>query len=342
MSQQEETTLQKFERIWGKEMLMTRDWQECMKKWREDLTLDTRLSILHYGFHYPATSGIHTAPTWEEGARDRINFYLDLADGWQDSLRHLNEGHCTIDTCAGWFNSLGELRRHIVRLAFKTLCYDVFKDNRKERDGAPPDWLEMINDPAILRKLIWFFRIGPMGERWSGHLVNLPREDASKDEDVRIAREFAYQLCRMAWATHENIVGVDHRSDLKNIQALKAEFIPILFGLSKLDILLAKDFGGEGATNVDFRSLLALRRLTTGFQHYLPPLEGTSHVFRYPVSLDEACYAGNQAARVWIQLRSIRRARRHLEKIEELARRQQKLDYEAATLAGKRAAVRPR
>ncbi len=197
------------------------NWNHWKKLWDETSVFEFRHSLLHFGFKVKCDT------QWQYD--ERIIFYLEIADGFNESFEFYRENP-----------SLQKLARK----AFEVLCQTFFK---QEENGHDSNLFQRLEEQTVSGKLLWFFRSNKYGG-----LHNFWRAPKS-DHHAQTAKEFALELCEFILENKQEVIR-------KNQHAV----IDLLAGLGKLDILRNKKYD-----LVDDACLAKLEAMSIGYDcHY--------------------------------------------------------------------------
>lgn len=273
------------------------DWKEWKEHWRKETRADFLHSLLHFGFEVEVYS--------HEEAVERICLYLDIANGAFDyrTFRSYSHGSGGRPPCRFGkdITDRSDLQYILSRKAFQMLCQQLFK-NTSEDDV--PSWLRITADQQVFSKLLWFLRLDE-----DGRIYNLFMADG---HNAKIARNFAEEFCCFIWKCQE-INSLDYIPDgiRETFRKGMPSMIEILFGLRKLDLLLAR----KRYETIDAECEEKLQELALSFKLYISS-DGVSH--RKPKTVEEACFAGSQAAQVLLVVRTMRAEATKFKQLQEL------------------------
>jgi len=299
-----------------KEIGYIANWTEWKLRWEKETQTELLQSLLYYGFEVKVET--------DEEEVDRVCFYLEMADRCFDY--HAFE---TSDDCICYhlgksrfgknIESKKDLRQSVSQRAFQVLCQKLFK-NTEEGHHYIPSWLRLVVIPQIFSKLLWFFRLNE-----EGRISNLWRATGFNLETAeKFVREFSF----FAWRYSEiNFYGRLPDGAEETFQEARVSMLEILFGLKKLDFLLEK----ERYKTVDEECERKLEELSLSFKlYYLPKYLCAEHK---PKTIEEACFAGSQAAEVLILLRKKKQEAARLEQLQEQKERRQDADKKIKELS---------
>jgi len=281
--------------LMAKEIRWISDWSKWKKYWEKESQAEILHSLLHFGFDVDARN--------TEEAIERICLYLDIADGcfcldtFYVNFREDHSGPRWVDHSKG-------VRRALSEKAFQTLCQKFFKDSRREGYSDVPSWVPYAAVSEIFSKLLRFFRVDKRG-----NISNLRGEG----HNVEIARTFAAEFCFLAWKCDDYPPYYQALSDevAETFRQAKPQMLEIMWGLGKLDFLLKS----ERYRTLDEKCEQKLEELALSLDGNFP--DG-GRFFRKPKTVDEACYANSQAARVLILLRIMRDQESHFGELRDL------------------------
>lgn len=269
------------------------DWSRWKEIWRETSEVEILHSLLHFGFDVYTRS---------EEFTEKVNFYLELADGYRASYNFNSSSdpkwQCDLETPFGR-KKFPEVRQVLSQKAFQILSQKIFKDSSK--DGGLPSWMHMVIRKEVLEKIIWFFR--PDKDGW---IENYPADESHLFE---IVEKFLVDLCKIVWSDSKYIERYGEW-----LESMYPDLVEILYGIRKLDLLFDREC--QFITNDDgfvLKSIMdKLEELALKYEFYF------NNKRRRPININEAYYGGSQAARIHILLSVKNAERKRLQKIWEL------------------------
>ncbi len=294
------------------------DYESWLEAYNKASTIGEKIGLLHRGF-----------PRRHDWA-PAIQFYLSEAEGHSD----LNPDYFLTDEekkerflRAQALGKLGGERQRVAKKAFDVLVSEIFKDTRGKMD-ATPSWQPLIEGEGALAAVLHFFRIDE-----DHRFVNLTHSVAEHKREV--VREFLFSLARYGWepsATRDQY----ESSWAKNLYvSFRPQFIEVLCGLGRLDYLQnRKDI--EERSAIGELELEKLTELAMARELYFSGAIWHSSGSRHfkPETIEQAAYAGSQAAQVAILLRERLKVQKHFREIADAYRRRKAADQELGRLAG--------
>jgi len=273
------------------------DWKEWRKLWQEESRADFLHSLLHFGFEVKTYD--------EKEVIDRVCMYLDLANGafdYRTFRSYPNDRFMGYNRFDKEITTYQDLRYIISQKAFQMLCQHLFK-NTSEDDK--PSWIWPVVLPQVFSKLSWFFRV----DNEYQDIYNL--SDVT-GHNAKIAKDFAREFCFFAWKCDEFPLA-DRLSDeiRETFRKARPSMIEIMFGLKELPFLLEE----ERYRTFDEECEKKLEEMALSHELYLFPHAVVKHK---PGTIEEACFAGSQAAQVLILLRKIQEQGALYDKLAEL------------------------
>ncbi|MDO8558888.1 MAG: hypothetical protein Q7R84_01005 [bacterium] len=289
--------------VMEKEISYIRSWGRWKELWEKTTEADILHSLLHIGFAVPVDEGETV---------DRILWYLNMADKRKSYFNfRKNEDKDLrfqrIIMGGKEINNFEDIRLLLVQKAFQALCQNFFKNTGKEHNNHW--WLPMVLDPQVLEKLFWFFRLDEDGRFFN--------RQHPEDHNTLIVAEFIRNVCEFIWNYEDSYSRWGVRFNDEIIEALRQarpNTITILFGLKELDFL----FNLERHHGLNVGCMKRLKKLAMGFDLYLPSPDASRDAYRKPLTIEEACFGGSQAARVLISLRVIQAEKGRFCDIREL------------------------
>lgn len=275
-------------------------WEHWKELWDKTDELEILHSLLHFGFDIYTT---------DEQYSEKMTFYLELADGYDDSIIF----HSANDaTRSGYYETAfgrkmnNELKQLLSQKAFHVLCKNIFKDAREKQvlHTPRPSWFYPVFQEAIFKKILWFFRTNKYG-----CISNAHSNEKHLKKTVEI---FLYDLCKCVWSEDKYLCECTAW-----LEPLYPELIAILHGIRRIDILLDRDVKKNITDNEGYTLKSVMNKLEKLALEFEKSYNGEK---RRPTSLNEAYYGGSQAAKVYILLSIEDKERRRLEKIQELER----------------------
>jgi hypothetical protein len=296
-----------------------RDWSEVKKRLQETSNFEEIMSLLHVGLKVIPTRGGYRDMKWEDAVRDRLLFYIDLADGSsrfsRTNLRGPEERNFEFSkifkTAFGEFTGQENLRKAITQAACKAFCFDFLKgvseggpDNKSEL----PSWFRTFQeDPIILDMIIWFLRLEPNSDV---RFVNCGSKGCFSKEDRNsgVIYNFAIKLCEIAFADSLGSIGLDDSrwSDIKVFWKTRAKLIPVLVGLDRLDLFIRQYRKENIPDGISVNDQVEILKLLAMMPRNLPDkIIRHNKAERIPDSLEEAAWSGSKPARALLLYNSL-------------------------------------
>ncbi|GEM_PF-1625936 len=281
-------------------------WEKWKELWAAATAAEIKHSLLHFGW---ATGG----------GVEKVCLYLDLADGYLDKdnfrlpeevARGWQYNKRDFGTPLGRFEYAYQLRQAVSTKAFQVLCQKFFKNTDVEARRDEPSWLCWVKEDAVLEKVLWFLRTeSAIGDF---KLRNLPRRLRDSDNHQKVLREFALGISMFALGIPRlSISGRDvcwNNAILegKLLHDKHSEVVELLNGLGCLGVLL-----GECKYPLSEEGLAKLKEIALREQWIRLP----GYEKRSPCSIEEASYAGSEAAQVYLILQTNNKEKRRLEEL---------------------------
>ncbi len=313
------------------------NWHQFLMRWNKyakDDDILAMLGLLHGGRSFPFVPQGYGEVAYDEVDRDV--FYLSIADGWNtEDLRDgdRDDGFPAIYLGGVGYSYRRQLRSHVARKAFDVLCQTFFKLEGPDRD---PDLEKVrgrrgeIASERLLLALQDFFRIEKsVGEGY--HIRNLRRFPGGHTHGEEMARGFLFNLVQLVWGWEKASqmargAAADNLPPRDRLEKAKPWAIDVLSILGKLDVLYEHELDRVSLKHI--RDIAMQTRLSS-FRH---PVSNDRRV----ATLDEACYAGSQAAIFLRTYESNRAERRRLQAVLEAERRLKAAKREVENLSGQK------
>lgn len=322
-----------------------KNWHQFLTRWNryaEDGDLFAMLGALHEGWAFYRGSSRYGEPEYD--AVDRVVFYLGIADNWRDDHRNFGEGVSRRLTryVSGKevHETQNELSQRVAKKAFEILCHGFFRltesDDRWPSREITRTGRGEIASERLFSALTDFFRVE---DNMFGRLRvrNLP-EDTRVSHGEGLARSFLLNMVGNIWEWKEEEI----KSWLKQEENAKvmASNISTRDRLEKakpwtIDVLsLLGSLGVLYQYELDDASLKHIRDIAmqTEMSRYTYPVSTDRRV----VTLDEACFAGSQAAIFLRTYESNRAERRRLQAVLDAERRLENAKRDVEKLSGKK------
>lgn len=321
-------------------------WAEWFKLAQAATTFEQKLGLLHVGFDVEVQANGKKAIPGKPTSTDRLKFYFGVADGWTNASHFRYEGLLWSDEESYFVGrdkhhnalkrTVSEQRHLLARKAFDMLARNYLRPmlewlkEANHRDHGEDAWVRrFLFDPAFLM-IQEFFAIENGGVR----NLSGPYCDRSPSEDLAV--EFLLKLPKLLWSWQEDEIESYDSAETKAqkerdnpvarqvVAAAKLWIIEVLAELRKLDLLKPWLINGFDESCVTKLKEIALRRaLMQNFHHVLKD--------RRAATIDEACFAGSEAA--WLlkqrelmvresdRLQAIRHAQRERDNADERVRK---------------------
>ena len=291
--------------LFSREIRPIRNWCEWLERWQSAATLEEMLGLLHVGFNVPIEKTCYEETEYHY--KDKIIFYLNIADGWKSSLLLRRDGddgraeyrfgvdrHGNIQK-----KNLSQLRQVLATKAFDVLCMSFFRlEELSEVNNR--DFMcvwERVLGKELFPMILKFFR----AEKdcfGTHHIRNLSgHEDSSHNEKEAIT--FLLNMAKFLWEWEEvEIRSWDkkpeetqrYNSEMRTFLEKEAKpwMVEVLSTLGRLDVLEKKKLSLSKQCLAKLKEI-ALR---CELSHHKDPVMKDRKV----ANLDEACYAGSKAA----------------------------------------------
>ncbi|MBI2109421.1 MAG: hypothetical protein HYT93_04610 [Parcubacteria group bacterium] len=304
------------------------NWHEWLQRWNTTNVFDEMLGLLHVGFDVPLHKCDYSEP--EYSSHDRIQFYLTIADGWEDAFLFRPQGksldelkYYNVHGNRSNRNSIGEheLRQFVARKAFYELVDHFFKLDEQgpwyeHFEEKWNEWLKPSDSPNLFVAVQKFFRT----EKNFDHIVirNLPvKEEGRRSHQEKQVIQFLRKFIHFIWESEEDDAIIGYA---------KPWSIGILSALGELNTLRKWIF------MLDKKSLEKLKELA--LQNELKDYKHPVSAHRLVKSVEEACFIGSPEALLLVEhkVRTKERARlvaiqKAEEKKAEAERNLQKLTH---------------
>lgn len=309
-----------FQRRFLQSVRPPENWEEWLEiATRGDQTFYEKLGHLHgifnvqMGRHREYDIEKQEYPPYRES--ERLILLFEIADGWADPANFDWRSSGERFSGAGYRNeertyfvgygrgnthirTESEQRQALARKAFDLLCANFFKtsvlERPQDREVADEALAYRIVSGPLLPALKRFFRIE------EGRIRNLSRHDDRRTDGEKHAVNFLLNLSKLLWEWKDLPIrwsGSDEEKaqqekENATMRALVLEARPwtieILARLGKLDLLVKQVLAMDTAC-LDKLAEIAMRAELRSYQH--PVMKD-----RKVATIDEACYAGSQAA----------------------------------------------
>jgi len=289
-----------------KEITRIPSWGAWLEHWNRPEACEAELlGLLHSGFTF---FGDYTRvfPA-------NVCFYLEVADGSR------NESFFSSRQLYGGEDTRQKMLLRLSRKALKMLCQYFFRRANKESEMAP--WEDLVVDPAVFEKLLWFFR--PMYFR---HESNFPPYPSSftkpnfEDETLRTFLQdfFKFVLTfkslppRGKWHSEKELARDAQAREM--FIAAYPRILEIMDEMGSLDLLSPKvpyqsesiTLGAAGMAKLEELAMIKNKRFGNEVERY--------------ESLEAAVFDGCQAASVLAILRIRQAEGERQEQIKEAER----------------------
>lgn len=302
MPAQQNPTQQHIHPLLQREVWSITSWKQFLEYWSATQTMEQMVGLLHVGLAIPYTDQ-------DCGIRDRIVFYLQIADSWEfgDILIGPNEStdreytYGIDEDCQLLKASRCDLRKMVAKKAFSILCSHCFKlelgvnaDDRRYLFGF--GWYDAFS-AKIFPALMDFFRI-TRGNWKNSRIGNIPiLETHQKKVTERFLGNMFKYACRRVEEIETRTLrtgfcGKDEVVEKERLEAAKAPLVERLLwvdgGVAILEEYLLK---------LNEQCLKVLKE--EALRAELTEWDGHPVRSRRPVaSIEEACYVGSPAAQL--------------------------------------------
>jgi len=258
-------------------------YDEWLKKFKETINVEEILGLLHCGLDdYSTSNNIEFS--------DIVIIYFQYANGYN---RHYcyPTFHYDKNSYSKFINdktkiSLLTLRQKISKKALSILCQRFLKNENIPFGSENPLWWILTiqeSDNGVLDEIIRFF----------SHNRNLPVLK-SNDNNIRILREFLYNLSILAWTCNDrlnNPLKIELAKIPECLIKYRKKFIYFLWHLDKLDFLVKN---WRLLSQKDFETI---KNLANNLEN---------HTSKISISFEKALMQGNSMAICWNTLKRIR------------------------------------
>jgi hypothetical protein len=319
-----------------------RDWGEWLDLWEAAESFQTLNGLLHVGFSVNLpwrTEDRENGKDWH----DRVLFYLQVADRWKE------HGWCVTESEAnerffiglnekgeGVHKNAGELRGKLSEKAFAMLAGHFFNAelwDLYEHRKFFWIWNGIGSSERLLAELAHFFRLdgsAVLGSR----MVNLGWRDQSHHEvrAEKFLKNFATYLWE--WQTGEPWTGDEEkkRAHRERVAAHHARLgAAKLWVVESLDALHQLSFLERWMDRLDKPVLGKLQEIAmrTELKSYSHPVKDHRKV----ATLEEACYAGSDAAWLLARHKLLTREGKRLRSIQEAQEERDKAEQKIKKLS---------
>lgn len=280
------------------------DWKEWLDLWQKANTFEELYGLIQTGFN----CGTYA----DDSLEDRICFYFDLADGYNNEI----SAQLTGDSRKNQKNI-----ESLAKKAFGVLCDNFFASDNEQRQ---PLWKRFIAKEKIFKKLLWFFR--PTG---FGVENNFPSAIyTSSKKEFGIINEFLanFYTYVLKYKPEVSFTGVKKELEV-TVEKMLAEARPFIVAMMEesghLKILMDKEI------NLDDDSMAQLYRMSMT-KHWS---FNVARIDEYS-SLEEAIYFGSRPA-VYYKIMQIKKEEAERQKkIKELENQKRIAESELKKLLG--------
>jgi hypothetical protein len=317
-----------------REILPIKNWHEWLARWEDAKDFQWMESLLHVGFTIPLEKRAYGEKEYDEVDRNR--FYLSIADGWADArlleLPTDGDKRYLIGYNPSWNRiekTLPEIRQQLAQKAFKMLCLNFFKvgltAGGDHGDEFNQIWQRSIVSERLFPSIQHFFRVVNNGS-------SIPNLSSWRKEELHAQEEavaFLVKLAKFMWGWREPTAchyDSDKEQAMQRFASMRARIdvakpwmIEVLVSLKYFEVVRARILQLDQACLAKLREIALRNEL----RRYIHPVAKD----RLVATVDEACFAGSEAA--WLikehelmirennRLKAIREAEERKEAAEE-------------------------
>jgi hypothetical protein len=332
------------------------NWHELITEgWQKARTLRDMLSVLHHGFAVSLQYQNYEEPRYDE--IDRLLFYFTQADGWADRyILELPNDDRGLGCFIGYdgngnkiVKSQSEMRHSVAQKAMEGLCTNFFKKADKvvkSRDeGFSHIWTKLVLSERLFPVIQNFFRAEQVRFGSGLAIRNLPhRGILSEDKRSHIEGAIINFLLNLNsllwlwekpdtkwWGDQKEQADKTFAATQANIELAKPWMVEVLSNLGRLDAL------EEWILQLDRPCIYKLEEIALrqklGYHHHVGQYIGDD---RFAETLDEACFAGSEAAWFLKRYMLFKKEDKRLRAIRETESQMIEAQQRLQQLAGKR------
>lgn len=283
------TTVQAVHPLLQKDLDCIHSWVKWKEIWVGEKHVECLSGLLHAGFNVRVYD--------DNEVRDRVFFYLGVADGYRSELRKQGEfwQYDRLFHLTSELTPEPKVRQHLAQKSFEELGKHVFK-NQNRLDQKPSWFWLLTHNYSILDAVLAFFL--PQGTL-EPKIRNLDPD--AREHHQEVATKFLIDLCVFAL----NLPNVRHEDPCREeLQKRHPQFLRVLAGLHRLDLAPRKQ------CDADEQCLEMLKQIALATKLWLPSSpDYWQKKHRLPTTLDEAVYGGSHAAALYMELQV--RSREH-------------------------------
>lgn len=317
-----------------------RNWAEWLVRWDEAPTSNELLGLLHVGFD--VYFGRFHGDKQDYVPEDRIAFYLDVADGWNDAYFKLNDlEDDDTEYFVGYdgsgnrkYASVYKLRGELAEKANRMLCMHFFKRSDLCMSNADYEtmywWRKLVENDELFPKIMHFFRFE------KDRIINLGKSDAPIPQQhthsflMNLAK-FLWMWCEEEIHSYDPLQKAAETNEINGIMRRRVEeaklwIIEVLAQLKQLDTL-EPWFLELSEPCLDKLREIALR---SELRKHSTPVNKS----RLVATIEEACLAGSKAAWFLEKHRIMKRELERLTEIQEAERAQKAAAQRVEELTG--------
>lgn len=335
--------------LFSREIRPFHNWKEWLDRWQAAVCIEEMLGLLLVGFNVSLENHVYGEKKYD--LIDRLIFYFTIADGWDnhyllevpgEEKRKYGFG-CDKD---GYVTEKGqsELRQVLAQKAFNTLCLNFFKANLKKCDMTEREknqskyfWETVIFSEQLFPVIQNFFRAEKEECGNDFRIRNLSNgsyrlEHQSHNEQQTL--NFLLDMATFIWEWREREVysHSSHKDDeikwnvemRSRVDESKPWMIELLAGFNKLGLLRKWILELDNECLAKLKEIALRNKLS---RHLYPVGED-----RLVATIDEACYAGSEAAWFLKEHEIKTKENNRLEKIRTAEQAIEKADRELKNL----------
>ncbi len=311
----ENTTPEAIHDLFSRPIRPIFNWAEWLEHWQKATVIEEMLGLLHVGFNVPVNSRRKYGEK-EYTEQDRLIFYFGLGDSWMSSFGLSGEeedhsfqfdvgfdahGNCISKT-------VQDLRQMVATKAFGSLYQNLFRaelqpriDNDDRGDDAHRIYWENILITELFPVIMHFFRAEqPTNDRTDVRIRNLRLHRDEPSHQEKTALGFLLKMAQFLWrweeveirtymnATAQATVRSGNEHIRQKIDSAKPWMVEVLCEAGRLDILAKYWLKLDKVTIAKLKDI-ALRGELKAYKHFVKK-------DRRVRNLDEACFAGSEAA----------------------------------------------
>lgn len=286
------------------------DWKSFFRQWQASTSFEEMMGLLQYG--HRGNLKWFNLPENENS----LLFYLEIANGFgrcQNFGAEFGEsGYGGAEKNPNKYD-LYARRQLVAWKAFQILATYFFKD-QNEKGNQHRSWELALIQPRLLSALIYFFH--QPHPRFDDQIANLDYADETIDRSsnhLKVAREFAKEMCLFILTFQRNFYGANHVQDQQIHElfvSVQPQVIEILHRLKEIKTLLRRERIELSSAGMKKLEELALKDKVVNRERHRSPTF-------LPRDIAEAVYGGSEVAEVYFILRTQKNVRCRLQRVVE-------------------------